>query len=354
LDWILNDHKSTNRTADDRSARSGATIADVAALAGVSRQTVSNVLNAPHRVAPATTTRVQKAIQKLEYRQNRAARNLRIRASHTIGLRINPVMGLGDLLDRFLHALANSAQAAGYHVLLFTSTDPETEIATYDDLIQTGTVDGFVLTDIGIADPRPAWFARRRIPFVCFGRPSQDRAECAWVDVDGAYGTAQAVDYLVSCGHRRIAYLGWPHGTGYGDDRRAGWRQAMRRHGLPITRLAGTCTQDAGAAAETAGRLLAGTAAPTAFVCGSDTFAIGARLACGNDIDGQPLAAVVGFDDSPAATFLSPPLSSVRQPLPAVAHHVVDLLVGKIADPGARPEGILLRPELVHRDARRS
>lgn len=347
---MLNDHKNTEGESRDRSARSSATISDVAALAGVSRQTVSNVLNAPQRVAPATTDRVRTAIHKLEYRQNRAARNLRVRASHTIGLRINPVMGLGDLLDRFLHALANSAQAAGYHVLLFTSADPEMEIATYDDLIQTGTVDGFVLTDIGVTDPRPDWFARRRIPFVCFGRPRGHRVECAWVDVDGAYGTAEAVDYLVSRGHRRIAYLGWPHGTGYGDDRQEGWRRAMHRHGLSIARLAGTCTQDAGAAAATASRLLAGKAPPTAFVCGSDTFAIGARLACGTDSDGQPRAAVVGFDDSPAATFLSPPLSSVRQPLPAVAHHVVDLLIGKIADPEARPEGVLLRPELVRRD----
>lgn len=331
-------------------ARSSVTIADVAVLAGVSRQTVSNVLNAPRRVAPATAIRVQTAIQKLEYRPNRAARNLRIRASHTIGFRINSPEGLGNLLDRFLHALANSAQAAGYHVLLFTSTDPATEFATYDDLIQTGTVDGFVLADIGIADPRPAWFVRRRIPFVCFGRPWRQRDEYAWVDVDGAYGAAQAVDYLAARGHRRIAYLGWPHGTGYGDDREAGWRRAMRRHRLPVTGLVGSCPQDAGAAAATTSRLLAGRTPPTAFVCGSDTFAIGARLGCGADSSGRPRADVIGFDDSPAATFLSPPLSSVRHPLPAVARHIVDLLVRGIADPEAPPESILLRPELVIRD----
>ena len=331
-------------------ASSSATIADVAVLAGVSRQTVSNVLNAPQRVAPETTLRVQTAIQKLEYRQNRAARSLRLRASHTIGFRINSSMGFGALPDRFLHALANSAQAAGYHVLLFTPDDPETEFATYDDLIQTGTVDGFVVADIGIADPRPAWLVRRRIPFVCFGRPWRNRGEYAWVDVDGADGTAQAVDYLVSRGHRRIAYLGWPPGTGYGDDRQTGWRRAMRRHRLPVTGLAGTCAQDAGAAAATARRLLAGKTPPTAFVCGSDTFAIGARLGCGTGAGGQPQATVVGFDDSPAATFLSPPLSSVRQPLPAAAHHIVDLLVRRITDPQARPEGVLLRPELVGRD----
>lgn len=335
---------------NDQKHQSSATIADVAALAGVSRQTVSNVFNAPQRVAPATTDRVHAAIRKLEYRQNRAARNLRVRASHTIGLRINPLMGLGDLLDRFLHALAESAQTAGYHVLLFTSADPETEIATYDDLIQTGTVDGFVLTDIGAADPRPTWFTKRRIPFVCFGRPREHRTECAWVDVDGAYGTAQAVDYLVARGHRRIAYLGWPRGTGYGDDRQAGWRRAMRRHRLSIAGLTGTCTHDAGAAAAAVGRLLAGSNAPTAFVCGSDTFAIGARLGCGVDAAGHPRAAVVGFDDSPAATFLSPPLSSVRQPLPEVARHVVELLIRRIADPDTQPENFLLRPELICRD----
>ena len=328
------------------------TIADVAALAGVSRQTVSNWLNAPARVAPPTAQRVAGAITDLGYRRNRAARNLRERASRLIGFRINAPTGLGNLLDRFLHALADSALVAGYHVLLFTPGEPDEDLAAYDELIRTGTVDGFVLADLRIGDPRPAWFAQHRTPFVCFGRPWGSELElCSWVDVDGADGTVQAVDYLVSRGHRRISYLGWPEGTGYGDERAAGWGRAMRRHGLPVADLAGACPEEAGPAAEVAAGLLAQAVPPTAFVCGSDTHAVAARLASGVDVSGRPRVEVVGFDDSPAATLLSPPLSSVRQPLPEVAHHVVDLLLHKLRDPGGPPEGVLLRPELVRRDS---
>lgn len=322
--------------------RSSVTIAEVAGLAGVSRQTVSNVLNAPERVAPGTAERVTAAIERLGYRPNKAARNLRERASRLVGFRINAPMGLGNLLDRFLHALADAARASGHHVLLFSPEEAD-EVAAYEDLIRTGTVDGFVLADVAARDPRPARLAASGIPFVCFGRPwGHDHDEYAWVDVDGAHGTADAVDHLLARGHRRIAYLGWPEGTGFGDERRAGWRVRMRHHGLDATGLAGTCAEDAGEAGRVARAMTDTADPPTAFVCGSDTYAVGVRLACAAD--------AVGFDDTPAASLLTPPLSSVRQPLGAVAHRVVDLLLRQIKDPETPREGVLLRPALVRRD----
>jgi DNA-binding LacI/PurR family transcriptional regulator len=322
--------------------RSSVTIAEVAGLAGVSRQTVSNVLNAPERVAPGTAERVTAAIERLGYRPNKAARNLRARASRLVGFRINSPMGLGNLLDRFLHALADAARASGHHVLLFSPEEAD-EVAAYEDLIRTGTVDGFVLADIAAHDTRPARLAASGIPFVCFGRPwGHDHDEYAWVDVDGAHGTADAVDHLVARGHRRIGYLGWPEGTGFGDERKAGWLARVNHHGLDATGLAAACAQDAGEAGRAARAMTETADPPTAFVCGSDTYAVGVRLACGAD--------VVGFDDSPAASLLTPPLSSLRQPLGDVAHHVVDLLLRKIKDPTTPPSGVLLRPELVRRD----
>ncbi|NUT38452.1 MAG: LacI family DNA-binding transcriptional regulator, partial [Thermoactinospora sp.] len=213
--------------------RESVTISDVARQAGVSRQTVSNVLNTPERVAPGTAARVRRAIDELGYRPNRVARNLRGRRSHLIGIMIGRTSGLTGLLDRFLHALTEAAGAAGYHVLLFPRTSVAAELATYEDLLRTGTVDGFVLVDVRVRDERPPWFKERDIPFVCFGRPwGHDHAAFPWVDVDGRHGTAAAVDHLVALGHRRVAYLGWPEETGFGDERRAGWREAVRRHGL--------------------------------------------------------------------------------------------------------------------------
>jgi DNA-binding LacI/PurR family transcriptional regulator len=333
---------------------SGVTISQVAAAAGVSRQTVSNVLNAPRRVAPGTASRVRKAIDELGYRPNRAAQNLRERASRCIGFKIGPPAGMSNLLDRFLHALAEAAGVAGYHVLLFTAADVDEELVAYEDLISTGTVDGFVLADVGPGDRRLPWFAQRRIPLVCFGRPwGHEHQRFSWADVDGAYGVARAVDHLASRGHRRIGYLGWPSGNGFGDERRAGWQEAMRRHALDCDGLSGSSAEDVAAACETAGRMLALPDAPTAFVCGSDTYAIAVRHAAGTGTGGIPRVEVVGFDDSPAAMVISPPMSSVRQPLAEVARRVVGLLVGQLQAPSTPPEGVMLSPELVLREHNR-
>lgn len=330
--------------------QSGVTISDVAAAAGVSRQTVSNVLKAPERVAPDTAARVRRAIEALGYRPNRAAQNLRQRTSRCIGLKIGSPAGVSNFLDRFLHVLTEAAGEAGYHVLLFTPTAVDEELAMYEDLVRTGTVDGFVLADVALRDPRPPWFAERRIPFVCFGRPrGHDHGRYWWADVDGAYGLACAVDHLVGLGHRRVAYLGWPEGTGYGDERRSGWRDATRRHGLEAADLAATCAEEVSAAVATAAQLLQLPDPPTAFACGSDTFAVGARLAGGTDSDGRPNVDVVGFDDAPAALLMSPPISSVRQPLGEVAHSIIALLLEQLEGAGT-PRGVMLRPQLVARE----
>jgi DNA-binding LacI/PurR family transcriptional regulator len=329
----------------------GVTISEVAAAAGVSRQTVSNVLKAPERVAPETAARVRRAIDALGYRPNRAAQNLRQRASRCIGLRMVSPAGVSDLIDRFLHALTEAAGSAGYHVLLFATVDDE--LAAYEDLIRTGTVDGFVLFDVAVGDPRLPWFERRGIPFVCFGRPrGQEHERFRWVDVDGAYGVARAVDHLVARGHRRIAYLGWPEGTGFGDERRSGWERAARSHGLDVDGLAATSAETVTAAASAAARLLDRPEPPTAFACGSDTFAVGARLAGGTGAGGRPNVDVVGFDDSVSAMLMSPPMSTVRQPLAEIARRLVALLIKQLRGEGDPPEGVMLQPELVTREWR--
>lgn len=325
-----------------------ATIESVAARAGVSRQTVSNVLNAPERVSPQTAERVRRAIAELGYRPNWVARRLRTRSSRILGFRIQAGArpGLGNLIDRFLHAVTSHAESAGYRLLLFTQAGVNDEPAIYEELIATGTVDGFVLYDVRADDGRLRWLVERGVPFACFGRPWGQELTCAWVDVDGALGTEQAVNHLVRRGHSRIAYLGWPPGTGYGDDRAQGWQRAMRGHGLDTAGLQDQTEDDVDVAAAAAGQLLTTADPPTAFVCASDTIAVGVRMAihCGSAVD------VIGFDDSPVASLLLPPLSSVRQPLEDVARAVVRLLVEQLDRNTQSAEGVLLPPQLVVRD----
>ncbi len=334
-----------------------ATLESVAQRAGVSRQTVSNVLNAPHLVRPETTDRVRSAIDELGYRPSSAARQLRTGRSRVLGLRLEPVHdGInGAVLDRFLHALTESAQARGYRVMLFTAPDDEREIAQYGELLDTADLDAFVLTSTHRDDARAAWLAERDVPFVTFGRPwSAPGApdDHPWVDVDGAAGTRAAVEHLRRLGHERIAYLGWPDGSDVGEDRAAGWAAAMVDAGHDadlLHRLHARVPDGVVAGAQATERVLAD-AAPTAVVCASDSLALGA-LTVGRSRE-TPLA-VVGFDDTPVAAAVG--LTSVAQPLTEAAHRALDLLLDQLdGTGGTRSRQVLLAPHLVERASSRT
>jgi DNA-binding LacI/PurR family transcriptional regulator len=312
------------------------TIATVAERAGVSRQTVSNVINAPEVVRPETRERVREAIASLGYRVNQAARQMRTGRSKLIAVRIEPARdGInGSVLDRFLHGLTDAAAVAGYRVMLYTAAGDAAEIATYEELLTAYDLDGFVLTSTHHGDPRTSWLAERDVPFVTFGRPWGAPDTHSWVDVDNAAGTAAATRRLLETGHTRIGFLGWPAGSGVGDARRAGWSSAMG--GLPQTEVAADDGVDSGAAA--AAQLPDDI---TAVVCASDSLALGAMRAL-------PGRAVVGFDDTAVAQAIG--LTSVSQPLAEAAGRCMDLLAelldGRAPD---HPTHLLLPPSLVVR-----
>lgn len=336
------------------------TLEDVARIAGVSRQTVSNALNAPQRVQPQTLARVREVIDAVDYRPSRAARQLRTRRSHTLAMRLEPTRdGInGSVLDRFLHALVDRAQDDGYHVLLFTAQDDGAERQTFADLLSTADLDGFVLTGTHHGDTRTAWLAERGVPFVTFGRPWGAPEQHPWVDVDGAAGTRRAVEHLVATGHRRIGFLGWPAGSGVGDDRRAGWAAGLAAAGLAGTGLEARVPDGVESGRTAMAGLLDRAEPPTAVVCVSDSLALGALGALGGvgavtgsaTAAGQgtaPPVAVVGFDDTPVAAAVG--LTSVAQPLAEAARACLEMLLGQIVGDPPDPPTRLLEPHLVVR-----
>jgi DNA-binding LacI/PurR family transcriptional regulator len=368
------------------------TIATVARRAGVSRQTVSNVINTPEVVRPETRERVREAITALGYRVNQAARQMRTGRSRLLAVRIEPARdGInGSVLDRFLHGLTDAAALAGYRVMLYTAADDADEIATYDDLLTAHDLDGFVLTSTHHGDPRTSWLAARDVPFVTFGRPWGAPDTHSWVDVDNAAGTAEATRHLLAGGRTNIGFLGWPPGSGVGDARRAGWAAALReaRSGVdevapfssppptphPTERVgpaagaggpwatsdapwatsdAPWATSDAPWAATedgvqdgaVAARRLLEEHRVDALVCASDSLALGALQAArelGRD------CAVIGFDDTAVAQAVG--LTSVSQPLAEAAARCMDLLAELLDGRApAAPAHILLPPSLVTR-----
>jgi DNA-binding LacI/PurR family transcriptional regulator len=325
-------------------------IADVARAAGVSRQTVSNALNAPSRLRAETLHRVLVAVGDLGYRPNRAARSLRRRESRLVGLHIHPPRAgrAGSVLDRFLHALVEHSAESGYHVLVFAAGDDE--IPAYHELLGTTAVDAFVLADTRRKDVRVRWLVCHHAPFVAFGRPWGDAPEHAWVDVDGAAGIAQAVDHVVERGHRRVGYVGWTDGSDLGNERRSGWSDACRRHGVDHEGLEARCADRIDAGDAGAGQLLDRDDPPSALVCASDSLAMGALRALESRamVPGRDVA-VTGFDDTPTAAALPVGLTSVRQPLEDVAEAIIKRLDAVLSGTGHRDDGMLLTPSLVVR-----
>lgn len=319
-----------------------ATLATLGEQLGLSRQTISNVLNNPSVVSPETRKRVLAAIEESGYRPSAAARALRTRRSMTIALRLYPAGdGIeGALMDRFTHAATECAQASGYRIALFCADDMRSEADALVELHEEAQIDAAIISDTYPHDPRPTSLWEAGLPFSAFGRQwERPDAPHSWVDVDGRVGVRAAVAHLVAAGHRRIGYLG-PSVGGASEDRRLGCLEAVAESGGGIAEeeLTAVDTPKAGAAAAA----LLQKRGVTAVVCGSDAMAMGALSVFGHT-DGY--APIVGFDDTPVARAMG--LSSVAQPVEEAARLAVELALAAVAEEPSRQ--VLIEPELVVR-----
>ncbi|MFJ9840278.1 LacI family DNA-binding transcriptional regulator [Kitasatospora sp. NPDC101155] len=333
--------------------RHGATtIEEVARAAGVSRQTVSNALNAPHRVRPATLARVTAAIRGLGYQPDQSARSLRSGARRTIGY-LAPVDDPFDpnpLMAGFLEALVDAAGARGQRVLLFRPVPPTADpSAAVDELVAARQVDGLVLADVVREDARVGHVARLGVPFVTFGRTGPGEPQ-HWVDVANDAAMAAVVRHLAALGHRRIGYLGASEDLPWMAARRAGFLAEARRLGLSALVAAGPETA-AGPATAAVRALLRGTDRPTAVVAGSDLLALDVYEAVRAEglTVGPGGVAVTGFHDTPLCRHLHPALTSVRLPLQAIAVALVGRLLDQVRGQPAPTAGVELACELVVR-----
>jgi DNA-binding LacI/PurR family transcriptional regulator len=328
------------------------TLKSVASRAGVSYQTVSKVLNGKREVSPETKRRILEAVRDLGYRPNQIARNMRIQRSFMIGyswIQISPDQ-VNQILDQFLTSMVREAEAAGYHLLPFQFREGHVE--DYRELIDTGRVDGFVLSSVNYNDPRIEFLMERDFPFVAFGR-SNPELDFPYVDVDGANGLRQATDHLIQHGHQRIAAIGWPIDSRVGNDRMQGYLEAMQMVGLEVNPKwieRGEGIFEFGREATSRLLNLPVNERPTALVTLNDTQAVGALYAArerglevGSDF------AIVGFDDAPMSQYLFPPLTTVRQPIREAGHKCVEMLVALLEGEELQERHVLLQPKLIVR-----
>jgi DNA-binding LacI/PurR family transcriptional regulator len=324
------------------------TIYDVAAAAGVSHQTIANVIKDPSRVAPATRELVQRHIADLGFRPNRLAQNLSKRRTRLIGFHVRERSTLtsGGILDAFLQSLAEAAEELDHHIVLFHSAPGLDEVAKATELYRASIADAFVVAETSPGDPRIPALVDAGLAFVTFGR-TDGSVEHHSVDTDNVAGSRMAAAHLVELGHRRIGFLGWPGPSWVGSDRRRGWHDELTSRRLDADdSLVAEAANDRSSAAAAWERLLAAQPPLTAVVAASDELALGAQQAA--EQAGRRLS-VVGYDDSPLAT-IGAGLTTVRQPIPAIARRIVGIASRLAAgDPESSPTHEQVTPELIVR-----
>ncbi|MFG2820552.1 LacI family DNA-binding transcriptional regulator [Kitasatospora sp. NPDC048365] len=346
--------------------RRSATLEDVAREAGVSRATVSRVVNGVRNVDPAIQEAVRRAVASTGYTPNSAARSLVTRRpdtprrAATVAL---VVTGAGEdspegpgaavFTDPFFGRVVSGVFAAlrphGMHPVLMLADTPASreQVVSY---LHEGGADGALVVTTHAEDALPAALLASGRPAVLFGAPDA-ALPLSYVDLANRDGARLAADHLAARGCRRVVTIAGPSGVQAGRDRLAGFRDAMARHGHPFTPAVEADFTHAGGERAMA-RLLAEEPDLDGVFAANDLMARGALAVLAEHGRRVPEdVAVVGFDDSSAALSGRPWLTTVRQPVERMAEEMTRILLTRLADPAARPTCVIFEPELVVRQS---
>ncbi len=307
--------------------------------------TVSNVLNAPHRVSDSTVQTVQAAIDELGYIPSHAARALSSGRSHVIGLPLydefseeNP--GLGGFLHGLLDGLVRAAAVSGYGVHVTTPTAGAAEIALYEKLIAARQVDAIVVLETMPNDERIEFLSQRRFPFVAFGRTGPQHRQC-WVDVDNETSMRAIARHLRENGRESALYLRTDGSLPWIHQREEGF---VREFPGTVVRSFRTL--------EEVDSYLSESAPPDALVADNDAFAVVAMrtlqrrgLQVGSDV------AVTGFNDFPFAGLLDTPLTTARIPLRDIASSLFERALLEISGAPDQPGRVVTAPLIIRSSA---
>jgi len=327
------------------------TILDVARLAGVSRSTVSRVMNGRDDVGTVVRARVLQVIDETGFRPSATARSLVSRRTGVLGLAIP--WRVSELLEDpyfvgLIRGISRASNAAGTTLSFFLFETEEEERDLHRRVVAPGLVDGLMLAALRKDDPLLDEVADSGLPMVSLGRVMH-RDDVSWVDVDNFEGSRRAVQHLVGLGHTRIVAIAAPQQMIAGIDRYNGFVEGMREAALDprLVEFADWSGEGGYAAMR---KLLHHR--PTAVVVASDTMAMGALRA----IDDSGLSvpadlAIVSYDGLPAAERSSPPLTTLRQPIPQIGETLIQILLDQIDTGTSEPVRKLIPTELIVRES---
>lgn len=328
------------------------TLEEIGKLAGVSRSTVSRVINNHPSIRPHVRARVEKVIAETGYQPNSAARSLASNRSRIIGLLMPSVLQSAftdPYYPRVIQAISHACNENDYTVSLFLSQTVEEEEKMIRRIVGGGLIDGLIVTADTIDTPFVPTIQRLGIPFVQIGRPHEQSAEqISYIDVDNYAGAHQATSHLIQQGHTRIAQIATVHNSA-GFDRDRGYRHALSERGIAIDEDLIELADFSEASGYNAMKALL-PKAPDAVFVQSDKMAIGALRALREaDVRVPEDIAIVGFDDLPVATMGEIELTTVRQPIYRTGVMAVETLLDILNTSMEPARHIVLPVELVIR-----
>jgi DNA-binding LacI/PurR family transcriptional regulator len=330
--------------------RSVPTLEEVAERAGVSRSTASRAINGGLRVSPEALASVEAAVAELGYTPNRAARSLVTKRTDSIAL-VVPEPDERVLTDPFfagtLTGLSSALATSDLQlVLLIARPGDNARTLRY---LRNGHVDGAVVVSHHRDDSITQTLLEARVPCVFIGRPLVQHQGVQYVDVDNVRGAKMATEHLIAQGRTRIATIAGPEDMPAGIDRLEGWRVALREAGMPEGSIVhGDFTIEGGAVAAQA--LL--TADPTldAIFIASDMMAVGAMQHLADLGRAVPAdVAIVGYDNLGLAATAHPPLTTVVNPVIAMARAAGDFLLDQLTGSATASRTTIFAPELIIR-----
>lgn len=312
------------------------TSAQVAARAGVSQSAVSRVFTPGASASDKTVKKVRAAAQELGYRPNVLARAMVSGKSRIIGLVV------AYLDNHFypvaLELLSNALQKRGYHVLIFTVPNSHHAVDNLIEELMDYQVEGIIAASVSMSSTLADRARLAGIPVVLFNR-GQDGSGLSAVTSANIEGGHKVADFLVACGHQRIAHIAGWRGSSTGRDRAIGFKAGLRIAELTVfAEIDGMYSRDV--ASEAARDLMSCAIPPDAIFVGNDHMAFAVmdtlRFALGLNVPGD--VSIVGYDDVPMASWAAYDLTTVRQPVNKMVDATIDTLLGQINDPSRHPE----------------
>lgn len=326
------------------------TLVEIAKQAGVSRSTVSRVMNEHPSVDQQTRERVLSVAESLNYQPNAAARSLAAGRTRILGLVIPTgvtALFTDPYFPRLIEGITSMCNALDHSVMLWLA-EPEYERRMIRQVLQGGLIDGVILASALVGDPMLEAMRKRGLPFILVGRHVID-SMVSYVDVENRKAAIEIVSYLMRLGYSRVATVTGPRNNIAGADRLEGYLAALQKHKIapdPNLIVEGDFTEESGYTGMQ--KLLP--FAPDAVFIANDTMAVGALRAlrqAGKRVPDD--VAIVGFDDMPFAANTDPPLTTVRQPVHRLGALAAETLIDLIGDSQAQPRRILLPTEMVLR-----